>query len=156
MTDSRGVTVDFKNTIIIMTSNLGSEYAFDTDQEARKQHYKEAVEGFFKPEFVNRIDEVIVFNALTGNVMRRIADKFLGILAERLGEKDIHLEVTDKAKDRIIELGTDPAFGARPMRRHIQRFIETEVAKKVLADPNIGGHTIVVDADDNGYLFRVK
>ncbi len=156
VTDSRGVTVDFKNTIIIMTSNLGSEYAFDTDQEARKQHYKEAVEGFFKPEFVNRIDEVIVFNALTGNVMRRIADKFLGILAERLGEKDIHLEVTDKAKDRIIELGTDPAFGARPMRRHIQRFIETEVAKKVLADPNIGGHTIVVDADDNGYLFRVK
>ena len=156
ITDSKGVTVDFKNTIIIMTSNLGSEYAFEKDEETRRKHYEDAVHAFFKPEFVNRIDEIIVFNALGVEVQKKIADKFLGLLADRLKEKDITLEVTEKAKERIIKLGVDPQFGARPMRRHIQRAIETEIAKVILSTDNIANKTIVVDANDDQYLFSVK
>lgn len=156
ITDSKGVTVDFKNTIIIMTSNLGSEYAFESDIDTRKQHYEDAVHAFFKPEFVNRIDEIIVFNALDTEVQKKIADKFLKQLSDRLKEKDITLDVTEKAKERIIKLGVDTQFGARPMRRHIQRAIETEVAKLILATDNIANHTIIVDADDDQYLFSVK
>lgn len=156
ITDSKGVTVDFKNTIIIMTSNLGSEYAFEKDEETRRKHYEDAVHAFFKPEFVNRIDEIIVFNALGIEVQKKIADKFLGLLADRLKEKDITLEVTEKAKERIIKLGVDPQFGARPMRRHIQRAIETEIAKVILSTDNIANKTIVVDANDDQYLFSVQ
>lgn len=156
ITDSKGVTVDFKNTIIIMTSNLGSEYAFEKDEETRRKHYEDAVHAFFKPEFVNRIDEIIVFNALGVEVQKKIADKFLGLLADRLKEKDITLEVTEKAKERIIKLGVDPQFGARPMRRHIQRAIETEIAKVILSTDNIANKTIVVDANDDRYLFTVQ
>lgn len=156
ITDSKGVTVDFKNTIIIMTSNLGSEYAFEKDEETRRKHYEDAVHAFFKPEFVNRIDEIIVFNALGIEVQKKIADKFLGLLADRLKEKDITLEVTEKAKERIIKLGVDPQFGARPMRRHIQRAIETEIAKVILSTDNIANKTIVVDANDDRYLFSVQ
>lgn len=156
ITDSKGVTVDFKNTIIIMTSNLGSEFAFDSDEEARRKHYEDAVHAFFKPEFVNRIDEIIVFNALDTEVQKKIADKFLKQLADRLKEKDITLEVTDKAKERIIELGVDTQLGARPMRRHIQRAIETEVAKLILASDDIANKTIVVDADEDHYIFSVQ
>ena len=156
ITDSKGVTVDFKNTIIIMTSNLGSQYAFDTDKVAREEHYREEVRNFFKPEFVNRIDEVIIFNPLNENVMKKIADKFLSQLAKRLNEKDIKLEITDKAKERIISLGTDEAFGARPMKRHIQRTIETMVARKIIEEPDLQNKTIVVDADDHDYVITVK
>lgn len=156
ITDSKGVTVDFKNTIIIMTSNLGSEYAFEKDEETRRKHYEDAVHAFFKPEFINRIDEIIVFNALGVEVQKKIADKFLGLLADRLKEKDITLEVTEKAKERIIKLGVDPQFGARPMRRHIQRAIETEIAKVILSTDNIANKTIVVDANDDQYLFSVQ
>lgn len=156
ITDSKGVTVDFKNTIIIMTSNLGSEYAFEKDEETRRKHYEDVVHAFFKPEFVNRIDEIIVFNALGVEVQKKIADKFLGLLADRLKEKDITLEVTEKAKERIIKLGVDPQFGARPMRRHIQRAIETEIAKVILSTDNIANKTIVVDANDDRYLFSVQ
>ncbi|MCR5230268.1 MAG: AAA family ATPase [Solobacterium sp.] len=156
VTDSKGVTVDFKNTIIIMTSNLGSQYAFEADQEMRDEHYRAEVQKYFKPEFINRIDEIIVFNALNSAVMKQIADKFLGQLKTRLLEKDIYLEVTEAAKDRIIELGTDSTFGARPMKRHIQRTVETMVARKILEDPNLAGHTLVVDADGDNYRVYVK
>lgn len=156
ITDSKGVVVDFKNTIIIMTSNLGSQYAFDEDPKTRAAHYEEEVHKFFKPELINRIDEIIVFNALGIEVQRKIADKFLDLLKARLAERDIKLEVTAKAKDRIIACGVDPQYGARPMRRHIQREIETEVAKVILAEPDIANKTIVVDADDQKYLVSVK
>ena len=156
VTDSKGVVVDFKNTIIIMTSNLGSQYAFETDLDQREDDYRAEVNRFFKPEFVNRIDEVIVFNALSTNTMKQIADKFLNQLRERLAEKDIELEVTDDAKNNIILYGTDPSFGARPMKRHIQRNIETLVARKILEDPAIAGHTIVVDSEEGEYTVTVK
>ena len=156
ITDSKGVTVDFKNTIIIMTSNLGSQYAFEKDPDVRKEHYEEEVQKFFKPELINRIDEIIVFNALGKDVQVKIADKFLNLLADRLEEKDIHLEVTPAAKERIITLGVDPQFGARPMRRHIQREVETLVAKTMLENDDLENKTIVVDADENGYNVFVK
>ena len=156
VTDSKGVVVDFKNTIIIMTSNLGSQYAFETDPDKREADYRNEVNHFFKPEFVNRIDEVIVFNALDTNIMKQIADKFLNQLRARLEDKDISLEVTDAAKDNIILYGTDPSFGARPMKRHIQREIETLVAKKILEDPTLAGKTLIVDAKDGEYSVSVK
>ena len=156
ITDSKGVTVDFKNTIIIMTSNLGSQFAFESDDELRTQHYEAEVHKFFKPELINRIDEIIVFNALGDDVLVRIADKFLAQLGQRLEEKDIRLEVSRSAKDRIIEYGVDPVYGARPMKRHIQREIETAVAKCILENPDIAGKTLTVDADDEGYHVAVK
>ena len=156
VTDSKGVVVDFKNTIIIMTSNLGSQYAFESDPQKREDDYRNEVSHFFKPEFVNRIDEVIVFNALSTGTMKLIADKFLDQLRHRLEDKDIGLEVTDAAKDNIILYGTDATFGARPMKRHIQRSIETLVAKKILEDPALAGKTLVVDAEDGEYTVSVK
>ena len=156
VTDSKGVTVDFKNTIIIMTSNLGSQFAFETDPDLREEHYRAEVQKYFKPEFINRIDEVIVFNALSNDTMKLIADKFLNQLRKRLDDKDIDLEVTENAKNNIILYGTDPTYGARPMKRHIQRCIETEVAKKILEDPNLAGRTLVVDAEDGVYTVSVK
>ncbi len=156
ITDSKGVTVDFKNTIIIMTSNLGSQFAFETDPVVRRSHYEDEVHKFFKPELINRIDEIIVFNALDDASLKLIADKFLNELRKRLESRDIRLEVTDRAKDRILECGVDPVFGARPMKRHIQKEIETEVAKLILENIDINGKTIVVDADDHRYNVSVK
>jgi ATP-dependent Clp protease ATP-binding subunit ClpB len=155
ITDSKGVTVDFKNTIIIMTSNLGSQFAFEPDKDVRDDHYQAEVRKFFKPEFVNRIDEIIVFNALNNDTLKLIADKFLNQLRNRLAAKDIALTVTDKAKARIIAYGVDPAFGARPMKRHIQREVETLIAKTILEDPSIEGRTIILDADEDGYSVSV-
>ena len=156
ITDSKGVTVDFKNTIIIMTSNLGSNYAFEEDALVRKGHYMQEVNHFFKPELINRIDEIIVFNALDDSVLLQIADKFLNQLKERLKDKDISLEVSQKAKERIITFGMDPIFGARPMKRHIQKEVETEIAKLILENPDIQGRTIYLDADNDGYIANIK
>ncbi len=156
ITDSKGVTVDFKNTIIIMTSNLGSQFAFEENAQVRDECYRDEVHKFFKPELINRIDEIIVFNALGAEVQKKIARKFLDLLAARLKEKDIDMHVNEAAMERIIDLGVDPQFGARPMRRHIQREIETEVAKRILENPNIAGKSIIVDADDVGYLVTVE
>ena len=156
ITDSKGVTVDFKNTLIIMTSNLGSQYAFEADPELREKHYMEEVQKFFKPEFVNRIDEIVVFNGLDQPTLVKIANKFINILAKRLKEKDITLEVSDAAMDKIIECGVDPVFGARPMKRHIQRNLETMIARKIIEDPDIEHHTVMVDVENGNYVIRKK
>ncbi len=156
ITDSKGVTVDFKNTIIIMTSNLGSEYAFEEDLNAREDHYMEVVKKYFKPEFVNRIDEIVVFNALNQNVLTQIANKFLQELRSRLEDKDILLEVTDNAMQRIIQNGVDPIYGARPMKRHIQKEVETEIARTILENDDLDGRTLILDADENGYHISLK
>ena len=155
ITDNKGVTVDFKNTLIIMTSNLGSQYAFDSDKEERNRRYMDEVHKYFKPEFVNRIDEIIVFNALNNEVLIKIADKFLHELAGRLAKKDIALEVTDAAKAKIVELGVDPVFGARPMKRHIQRTIETLIARKMIERGNEGNCTMKVDVENGQYVLHV-
>lgn len=131
ITDSKGVTVDFKNTLLIMTSNLGSQYAFDVE-ETREASYMQAVKQFFKPEFVNRIDEIIVFNSLSDDVLQKIAHKFMNELSERLAQKDMQLFVDDAVYAAIAEQGVDPVYGARPMKRYIQRTIENVIAHKII------------------------
>ena len=152
ITDSKGVTVDFKNTIIIMTSNLGSEFAFEKDLEKKQKEYEEVVKMTFKPEFVNRIDEIIIFNPLDQNVIRKVADKFINILKNRLKESDVELTITDKAMAKIVEMGFDETYGARPMKRHIQRAIESMVAKFLLE--NYDTKKIEVDVVDGEYTVK--
>lgn len=155
ITDSKGVTVDFKNTILIMTSNLGSEHAFDEDQADMKAKYMEAVKKFFRPEFINRIDEICIFNALKGDVLEKIANKFINELAKRLANKDLKLEVSDDALKAIADQGVDPVFGARPMKRYIQRNIETAIAKKILEDSG-DGKLVKVDYKDDEYKITIE
>ena len=128
ITDSKGVTVDFKNTLLIMTSNLGSQFAFD--KENQQENYMKEVKKYFKPEFINRIDEIVVFNALNDDMLGKIAHKFMNELSQRLKNKDIQLHVSDAVYYNIATQGVDPVFGARPMKRYIQRNIETLIAKK--------------------------
>ena len=152
ITDSKGVTVDFKNTIIIMTSNLGSKFAFETDPVLKKKEYDEVIKESFKPEFINRIDEIIIFNPLNKNVIKDIVCKFLGQLKNRLKDSDIELTITDKAMDSIVAEGYDETFGARPMKRHIQREIESKLARYIIANPD--SKNITVDFENNDYIIK--
>ena len=152
ITDSKGVTVDFKNTIIIMTSNLGSEYAFEDDANLKQKHYEEIVKNHFKPEFINRIDEIVVFNPLDKEVINDVANKFINILVKRLEENDISLIISDKALEKICELGFDPQYGARPMKRHIQRSIESLLARYMLEHPE--DSKLIVNVKDDNYVIE--
>ena len=152
ITDSKGVTVDFKNTIIIMTSNLGSEFAFEKDEAKKQKAYEDIVKMTFKPEFINRIDEIIVFNPLDKEMIEKVAEKFLNILKKRLAESDIELTVSQSAMDKIVELGFDETYGARPMKRHIQRAIESLIAKYLLE--NYDTRKIMVDLEDGQYVVK--
>lgn len=153
ITDSKGVTVDFKNTILIMTSNLGSQYAFESDRSVREENYMKEVRHFFKPEFVNRIDEIVVFNALGDDVLSQIARKFIKELCIRLSHKDITLRVSDRVYEQIAKEGVDPVFGARPMKRYIQRHIETLLAKRMIEEGF--KKEDVVHLDFNGESYQV-
>lgn len=157
ITDSKGVTVDFKNTIIILTSNLGAQYAFEYAKEPEILHekYMEEVKKHFRPEFINRIDDIVVFNALDEKAFIKIARKFVGELAHRLEEKDIHLHLTDAAYDKIAENGVDPVFGARPMKRYIQRYLETDIAKKMIEDGIMNNARIDVDIRDGKFEVSI-
>ncbi len=155
ITDSKGVTVDFKNTILIMTSNLGSQYAFDEDQSQMEANYMQEVKRFFKPELINRIDEIVVFNALNDTVLAKIARKFMKELTQRLAAKDITLQVSDAVYEQIAKQGVDPVFGARPMKRYIQRNIETVLAKRMIALGFEKDDTIYLDYHD-GYEVTLK
>lgn len=157
ITDSKGVTVDFKNTIIILTSNLGSQYAFENiSNEERQTKYMDEVKRHFKPEFINRIDEIIVFNALDDAAFIKIAHKFIGELQYRLAQRDINLHVTDAVFSQIAKMGVDPVFGARPMKRYIQRNIETQIAKKMIEEGVVKEAEIFVDFVDGQYTFSVS
>ncbi len=155
LTDSKGVKVDFKNTILIMTSNLGSQYAFDENKESTRTHMMDEVKKYFKPEFINRLDEIVIFNSLTDEVLEKIARKFIAEFQHRLMQKDIHLEVTDQAYKLILEQGVDRVYGARPMKRHIQREIETEIARKMLESVS-EETTYIVDVEDGKYSIKNK
>lgn len=157
ITDSKGVTVDFKNTIIILTSNLGSQYAFENiSNEERQTKYMDEVKRHFKPEFINRIDEIIVFNALDDAAFIKIAHKFIGELQHRLAQRDINLHVSDAVFSQIAKMGVDPVFGARPMKRYIQRNIETQIAKKMIEEGVVKEVEIFVDFVDGQYTFSVS
>ena len=153
ITDSKGVTVDFKNTLLIMTSNLGSQYAFE--KEGREEKYMAEVKRYFKPEFVNRIDEIIVFNALNEEMLAKIAHKFMNELSERLAHRDMHLQVSDAVYQLIATQGVDPVYGARPMKRYIQRNIETLIAKKIIEGGAGKEDTIAVDVVNGEYEVHI-
>ncbi|MDO4500035.1 MAG: AAA family ATPase [Erysipelotrichaceae bacterium] len=152
ITDSKGVTVDFKNTVIIMTSNLGSEFAFEENKELKAKQYDNTIKAAFKPEFINRIDEIIIFNPLNEVVIKDIANKFIKQLAKRLKENDINMNISDATLAKISKDGFDPLYGARPMKRHIQREIESKLARYLIANPN--ARNIEIDVNDDTYTIK--
>ena len=156
ITDSKGTVVDFKNTLIIMTSNLGSQFAFEKDQEKRVKNYEQEVHRYFKPEFINRIDDIIVFDSLTSDALAMITDKFLAELKQRLITRNITLEFTDKAKNEIMNQGYDVTFGARPLKRYIQKEIETRIAHKMIADAIDSDANLVIDFNKGDYVVTKK
>lgn len=155
ITDNKGVVVDFKNTLIIMTSNLGSQYAFEKDPFQREELYLAEVRRLFKPEFVNRIDEIVVFNALNEVTLKKIAMKFINDLRKRLAPREIELEITDAALNQMLVLGSDLQYGARPLKRHIQRAVETKIAYAIVANNIERDVTLIVDAKEGDYIVKV-
>lgn len=156
ITDNQGVTVDFTNTLVIMTSNLASQYAFEEDKRRKQELYDAEVRRTFKPELINRIDEIIIFNALDHFVLSQIADKFIQDLRLRLENEHYGLEITKSAKDHILEEGSDTLYGARPMKRHIQRSIETKIATTILRDSPSEDSILIVDFENDDYLVKIK
>jgi len=156
ITDSKGNRVDFKNTLIIMTSNLGSQFAFEQDKEKRIKDYEQEVHRYFKPEFINRIDDIIVFDSLTTSALEKITDKFLVELSNRLSTRNIHLEFTKEARTEIMNQGYDITFGARPLKRYIQKEVETRIAHKMIAEAIDGDADLVIDFDKNDYIVTRK
>ena len=163
ITDSQGRTVDFKNTILILTSNLGSDVILEDLEQGRAQgrneisaEAREKIDALlkrqFRPEFLNRLDDVVIYKSLTKQEIGGIVDLMLNDLRKRLADKQLNLQVTDAAKDAIIDGGYDPIYGARPLKRYIQSHVETMLAKQIIGGANQAGDTITVDADENGNL----
>ena len=153
ITDSQGRTVDFKNTIIIMTSNLGSEYILDNSTNKNELVMGE-LRKTFKPEFINRIDEVIVFNSLSKNVVYDILDKIVKETEARLSDKKIRLILTDKAKDYIIDNSYDENYGARPIKRYVSRNLESMLAKAIILDEIKYDSEVIIDVKDNELIIK--
>ncbi|HET7277653.1 MAG TPA: ATP-dependent chaperone ClpB [Dermatophilaceae bacterium] len=150
LTDGQGRTVDFRNVILVMTSNLGSQFLIDPmlDEQAKRDAVMAAVRAAFKPEFLNRLDEVVIFDALSTEELGKIVDLQVRALANRLHDRRITLEVTEAAREWLALTGYDPAYGARPLRRLVQREIGDRLAKSLLAGEVRDGDTVVVDRDD--------
>ena len=152
ITDSQGRTVDFKNTIIIMTSNLGSEYILENNEDSESLVMSE-LRNCFKPEFINRIDEIIIFNSLDKDVIYSIVDKTIKEIESRLSVKHIKIELTDKAKDYIVESAYDVKYGARPIKRFISRNIETLIANNIIQDKIKFNSTITIDIENDNFII---
>ena len=162
ITDSQGRTVDFKNTILIMTSNIGSPYLLDgidengeIKPEAQSQ-VMDDLRGHFRPEFLNRLDEIIMFKPLTKSNIGKIVDLMVGELDKRLADQELSLELTDAAKDQVIENGYDPVYGARPLKRYLQKYVETPAARKILSGDVHAGDTLVLDVQNGEFIVTVK
>ena len=155
LTDSQGRLVDFKNTIIIMTSNLGSEYILDNETNANELVMNE-LKNTFRPELINRIDEIIVFNSLKQNVIGEIVDKVIKELNDRLQQNYIRVEITNVVREKIIEEAYDPRYGARPIKRYITKNIENLIAHKLIDENMKVGTTLVVDVKDNEFIVSTK
>jgi len=158
LTDGQGRTVDFRNCVIVMTSNLGSqriqELAGEDNYEEMKSSVMEVVSQHFRPEFINRIDDIVVFHPLGREHIRKIVDIQLGYLQERLAEKDMEIVLTDAARDRLAEAGFDPVYGARPLKRAIQQQIENPLAQEILQGKFKPGDTIEVSVDGMQLEFQ--
>ena len=169
LTDGHGRTVDFRNTVIIMTSNLGtsseSKGAFgfapqrtasNRERDELRERAERALREFFRPEFLNRVDEVIIFEPLTEKELEQIVDLMVNEVRNRLSDRGVALELTEAAKAKLVKEGYDPVFGARPLRRVVTREIESPLSKRILAGEFSEGDTVVADATDEGYTFYRK
>jgi ATP-dependent Clp protease ATP-binding subunit ClpB len=157
LTDGQGRTVDFRNTIVIMTSNAGSEFIFRGGEDALiRERVNEALRSTFRPEFLNRVDEVVIFQRLTREQLAEVVELQAGGLRRRLAGRRIELELTDAAKRQLVELGYDPAYGARPLKRTVQRELENPLALMVLQGQVGDGDTVVVDAAEDGLEIAVR
>jgi len=167
LTDGQGRTVDFRNAVVIMTSNVGAESVrnakvvgftsradSEADYEKMKERMLEQMKHTFRPEFLNRIDETIVFQSLTESELKEIVDLLMEELKTRVTENGFSLHVSDSAKDLILKKGYDPAFGARPLKRAIQRLVEDTVSEEILKRTVMPGDTITVDASDDEIVIR--
>ena len=153
ITDSQGRTVDFKNTIIIMTSNLGSDYILD-NKENKDELINQELRKTFKPEFLNRVDEIITFNSLSKDVVYEILDKIIKNIEDRLSDKDIHINVTEDAKKYIIDNSYDEFYGARPIKRYVSENIETLIAKSIIENKIKFSSTINIDVENNHLVIK--
>ena len=164
ITDSQGRTVDFKNTVIILTSNLGSDLILEDLEKSRangsndlsaesQEAIGQLLKRQFRPEFLNRLDDIVYYKSLTKQEIGSIVDLMLADLRHRLADKQLHLDVTEAAKNAIIDGGYDPIYGARPLKRYIQAHVETMIAKEIIAGAHAAGDTLTVDADENGHLY---
>ncbi len=157
LTDGQGRTVDFKNSIVIMTSNIGSQYIADAvNEEQMRERIMEALRLHFRPEFLNRVDDILIFHRLTLEQLREIVVLQMARLKKLLEERHIDLDLTDKAKDFLAEAGYDPVYGARPLRRAIQRYVQDKLAPMLLSGEFKEGDTILVDRDTEGLQFEKK
>ena len=150
VTDSNGRTVDFKNTIIIMTSNLGSEHILDGNTDLVMQEVRE----HFRPEFINRIDEIIVFNPLSKEAIAKILDKIIHDIEKRLADVNLKINLTDKAKEELINTGYDINYGARPLKRLVSRTLETMLAKMIIEGKIKPNDTVTIDYENNNYIIK--
>ena len=155
ITDGQGRTVDFKNTIIIMTSNLGSEYILEGNPDANDMVMKE-LRNTFKPEFINRIDEIVIFKSLSKDTIYSILDKIISDTEYRLRDKNLHLSITDKAKDYIVSSSYDEKYGARPIKRFVQKNVETLIAEAIINDRIKYNSTIYIDYDGSKLIINDK
>ena len=160
VTDAQGRTVDFKNTIIIMTSNIGSQYILDVagddaQYDEMKSRVMEALRGNFRPEFLNRVDEMIIFHGLLKSQLREIVKLQVARLDERLEDRKMAVTLSESALDFLAEVGYDPVYGARPLKRAIQRELETQLAKAILRGEFAAGDTIAVDVKNERLSFRL-
>jgi ATP-dependent Clp protease ATP-binding subunit ClpB len=160
LTDAQGRTVDFRNTVIIMTSNIGSVYLLDginsrgeIDDEARDRVMEE-LRGHFRPEFLNRVDEIVMFKPLTLAEIERIVELQIATVAERLAERRMTLELSNQAEALIARHGYDPVYGARPLRRYIQREVETRIGRALIAGNITDGARIIIDTDGDQLTVR--
>ncbi|MGK7931620.1 MAG: ATP-dependent chaperone ClpB [Microcystaceae cyanobacterium] len=161
ITDSQGRVVDFRNAIIVMTSNIGSEHilnvaANDEDYETMRKRVIQALRKHFRPEFLNRIDDLIIFHTLKRNQLRNIIKIQIKRIEQLLSEQQINLELTDAALDYIVNVGYDPAFGARPLKRAIQRELENPMATKILENTFLANDTVIIDKGEQGLTFNKK
>ncbi|MEU0748199.1 AAA family ATPase, partial [Streptomyces albogriseolus] len=154
LTDGQGRTVDFRNTILVLTSNLGSQYLVDplSSEEEKREQVLEVVRASFKPEFLNRLDDLVVFSALTKAELERIAALQIKALGRRLAERRLALDITPEALQWLAEEGLDPAYGARPLRRLVQTSIGDRLAKEILSGEIKDGDTVRVDRVGDGLI----
>jgi ATP-dependent Clp protease ATP-binding subunit ClpB len=162
ITDSQGRTVDFKNTILIMTSNIGSQYlleGIEPDGSIRKEcedMVMQDLRSHFRPEFLNRLDEIILFKPLTKENIGGIVELLLADVNRRLADRELSIQLTDAAKQYVIDNGYDPVYGARPLKRYLQKYVETLAARMILSDQVHMGDTIIIDVENGELVAGTK